>query len=205
MFLFVVLCICFCVAVAAVVLPGFSCRRRGIISLFFFCLLCSWVCGLHPPPALPSHPIPPRPEVNLYPPPPLSSRSSNCNRKKVSRMLDLAASLGRHGGPVTCASMCMGSGSAVTGGADGKVLVWDIRRKVRAAKGVFRVLSARHVCITRVSDSPLSLAKYPSCCCCAFYPRNEHLAPRPPGADGFLLEISFVCFELAAYCALGLN
>lgn len=24
----------------------------------------------------------------------------------------------------------MGSGSAVTGGADGKVLVWDIRRKV---------------------------------------------------------------------------
>jgi len=46
-------------------------------------------------------------------------------------MLDLAASLGRHGGPVTCASMCMGSGCAVTGGADGKVLVWDIRRKVR--------------------------------------------------------------------------
>lgn len=51
---------------------------------------------------------------------------------KVSRMLDLAASLGWHAGPVTCASMCMGSGSAVTGGADGKVLVWDIRRKVRA-------------------------------------------------------------------------
>lgn len=45
-------------------------------------------------------------------------------------MLDLAASLGRHAGPVTCATVCMGSGSAVTGGADGKVLVWDIRRKV---------------------------------------------------------------------------
>ncbi|CAM9548343.1 unnamed protein product [Ectocarpus sp. 4 AP-2014] len=44
-------------------------------------------------------------------------------------MLDLAASLGRHAGPVTCATVGMGSGSAVTGGADGKVLVWDIRRK----------------------------------------------------------------------------
>ncbi|CAN0474974.1 unnamed protein product, partial [Hapterophycus canaliculatus] len=43
--------------------------------------------------------------------------------------LDLAASLGWHGGPVTCASVCMGSGNAVTGGADGKVLVWDIRRE----------------------------------------------------------------------------
>ena len=40
------------------------------------------------------------------------------------------ASLGWHGGPVTCACVCMASGSAVTGGADGKVLVWDIRRKV---------------------------------------------------------------------------
>lgn len=27
--------------------------------------------------------------------------------------------------------MCMGSGTAVTGGAGGKVLVWDIRRKVQ--------------------------------------------------------------------------
>lgn len=45
-------------------------------------------------------------------------------------MLDLVAALGRHAGPVTCATVCMGSGSAVTGGADGKVLVWDLRRKV---------------------------------------------------------------------------
>lgn len=45
-------------------------------------------------------------------------------------MLDLAASLGWHAGPVTCACVCMASGSAATGGADGKVLVWDIRRKV---------------------------------------------------------------------------
>ncbi|CAM9706820.1 unnamed protein product, partial [Ectocarpus fasciculatus] len=57
----------------------------------------------------------------------LQSRSSGMGQ--VSRMLDLTASLGRHAGPVTCATVCMGSGSAVTGGADGKVLVWDIRRK----------------------------------------------------------------------------
>lgn len=49
---------------------------------------------------------------------------------QVTRTLDLAASLGWHTGAVTCACMCMGSGSAVTGGVDGKVLVWDIRRKV---------------------------------------------------------------------------
>lgn len=48
-------------------------------------------------------------------------------------MLDPAASLGWHAGPVTCASVCMASGNAVTGGADGKVLVWDIRRKVGTA------------------------------------------------------------------------
>ncbi|CAB1115290.1 unnamed protein product [Ectocarpus sp. CCAP 1310/34] len=58
----------------------------------------------------------------------LHGRSSGLGQ--VSRMLDLAASLGRHAGPVTCATVGMGSGSAVTGGADGKVLVWDIRRKV---------------------------------------------------------------------------
>ncbi|CAM9604379.1 unnamed protein product, partial [Choristocarpus tenellus] len=48
---------------------------------------------------------------------------------QVSKTLDLTATLGTHEGPVTCSDMCMGSGRAVTGGADGRVVMWDIRRK----------------------------------------------------------------------------
>ncbi|CAM9577283.1 unnamed protein product, partial [Laminaria digitata] len=73
-------------------------------------------------------------------------------------MLDLAAFLGWHAGPVTCACVCMASGSAVTGGADGKVLVWDIRRKtfVRELPGHRGAITA--VDINKTSGNVVTLS-----------------------------------------------
>ncbi|CAN0377685.1 unnamed protein product, partial [Discosporangium mesarthrocarpum] len=45
---------------------------------------------------------------------------------QVSKTLELAATLGWHEGAVTCMDVCMACGRAVTGGADGRVVMWDV-------------------------------------------------------------------------------